>query len=94
MTLKLYAIYLGLCSMIAFLWYVIDKRRAIKGKWRISEANLLGISFVGGSVGGLLAMQLVRHKTKHWYFYAVNLLGLAWQVALLVFLIKNPSWLF
>ena len=73
-------------SLIALLLYASDKRKAKKNRWRIPEKVLLGIGFLGGSVGALLGMNLFRHKTKHWYFWAVNLLGLLWQVALLVFL--------
>ncbi len=94
MTLKFYLVYLALFSIVAFVLYAVDKRRAARHKWRISEGTLLGVSFVGGSVGGLLAMQLVRHKTKHWYFYVVNFLALAWQIVLLLYLIKYPNALF
>ena len=81
-----YLIYLALASFLAFVLYANDKRKAVKGKWRTKESLLLGVSFFGGAVGGLLAMYLVRHKTKKWYFTAINLLGLAWQIALAVFL--------
>ena len=78
-------IYIGVLlalSLINFCLYVADKRKAVKGKWRIPEATLLGLSFFGGGLGGYFAMFAVRHKTKHWYFWAVNILGLAWQIAL------------
>ena len=61
--------------------YFADKQKAKKGKWRIPEKVLLGIGFIGGAVGALAAMQVFRHKTKHYYFYLINILGLAWQVA-------------
>ena len=73
-------------SVVNFFMYGIDKRRAKKGKWRISEKALLLTSFFGGAVGGFTAMQLFRHKTKHWYFNVVNILGLLWQIGLVVFL--------
>ena len=73
-------------SLIAFFLYASDKRKAKKKRWRIPERILLGVGFIGGAVGALLAMNLFRHKTKHWYFWAVNLVGLLWQAALLVFL--------
>ncbi len=80
-------IYFALASLVAFLLYVIDKSKARRGAWRISEKTLLLAGFVGGAVGALLAMQLVRHKTKHFYFYLVNILGLLWQGGLLVYLL-------
>jgi len=61
-------IYLLGINLLAFILYGIDKRRAIKDKWRIPESTLLGIAIVGGAVGAWTAMQLFRHKTKHWTF--------------------------
>ena len=46
----------------------IDKKRAIKNKWRIPEKNLFIIAALGGSIGSIAGMHLFRHKTKHWYF--------------------------
>ncbi|MBQ8404230.1 MAG: DUF1294 domain-containing protein [Clostridia bacterium] len=74
-------------SAIAFILYAVDKAKAKKGAWRIPEAVLLGWGFLGGAVGALVAMKNLRHKTKHWYFWAVNILGLLWQVALVVVMI-------
>jgi uncharacterized membrane protein YsdA (DUF1294 family) len=34
-------------------------------KWRIRESTLILLAVIGGSVGALLAMYTVRHKTKH-----------------------------
>ena len=48
---------------------------------------LLGFSFFGGAVGGVLGMLVFRHKTRHWYFWAVNLFGIAWQAALAALLL-------
>lgn len=50
-------------SPISALAYLLDKRAAIAGTWRISEATLHGIDLAGGSVGGLLAQVAFRHKT-------------------------------
>ena len=52
----------GLYSM----W--LDKRKAIRHEWRIPEATLFLIGFLGGSLGSVIGMQLFRHKTRHWYF--------------------------
>ena len=60
--------YLVLINVAAFLFMLVDKRKAIRKRWRIPERVLLGLSFIGGSLGGLLAMQLFRHKTKHLQF--------------------------
>ena len=83
-----FLIFLGVMSLLAFFIYGSDKRKAKKGKFRTPESVLLGFSFFGGAVGGSLGMYVFRHKTKaeHWYFRAVNILGLLWQIALAVFL--------
>ena len=61
-------IYLIGINVITFAIYGIDKWKARKNKWRISEAALLIWAFLGGSPGALLGMQIFRHKTKHWKF--------------------------
>ena len=87
MWLPIYSAYLGVMSLITFCLYATDKKRAKKGEWRIAEKALLGFSFLGGALGGYTAMKIKRHKTKHWYFHAVNLLGILWQGTLLIYLI-------
>lgn len=52
---------INLWTMMRF-WQ--DKHRAIAGKRRIPESNLLALAFVGGSPGALLARHLFRHKTR------------------------------
>lgn len=84
-----YGVYLILLSIITFFTYLSDKQKAKNSKWRIPEAVLLGMSFFGGAFGGYLAMLLFRHKTKaeHWYFTAINLLGLVIHIALIICLL-------
>lgn len=55
-------------NLIGFVVMGADKKRAVRGAWRISEASLFGIALLGGSLGCTLGMQYFRHKTKHWYF--------------------------
>ena len=71
-------------SIVAFILYGVDKKKAQKGAWRIPEAVLLGWGFFGGACGALCAMKAFRHKTKHWYFWAVNVLGLILHIAAIV----------
>ena len=85
MTLYLLILYAAM-SLVALLLFSEDKRRAKRKKWRIRESVLLGSALLGGAVGALLGMKLFRHKTKHWYFWAVSLAGLALQIALLLLL--------
>lgn len=86
MFIKIFLIYVAIASVFAFILYGADKSKAKRGAWRIPEKVLLLCGFLGGAVGALCAMQLFRHKTKHYYFYLVNVLGLAWQIALPVLL--------
>ena len=60
--------YLVIINAVGFLLMLIDKRKAVKGKWRIPENVLFGVAFLGGSVGILLGMYTFRHKTKHTTF--------------------------
>ena len=62
---QILVIYLVAVNMTAVLVYGIDKRRAVKRKWRIPESTLLGLAAVGGSVGALCGMYIFRHKTRH-----------------------------
>ena len=77
-----YIAFLAVMSLIAVILYYGDKKKAKKGAWRTPEATLLGFGFFGGAIGALIAMNTFRHKTKHWYFWDVKILGLAWQIAL------------
>ena len=61
-------LYLLLINLVALVVYGVDKHRAKKGKWRISEKTLFLLPLAGGSVGAIAGMYLFRHKTKHWYF--------------------------
>lgn len=61
-------IYLLVINVIAFAAYGIDKKRAIRDAWRISEKTLLILAAIGGALGALLGMEIFRHKTKHLQF--------------------------
>lgn len=52
-------------NIVAFLVYGIDKWMAKQGYWRISEATLLILAVIGGSIGALLGMEIWHHKTMH-----------------------------
>ena len=84
--MKYYLIFIALMSLIALILYRVDKTKAEKHKWRIKESVLLSFGFFGGAIGALLGMKLFRHKTKHWYFWAVNIAGLIVQIAALYLL--------
>ena len=70
-------IYLIVINVITFLIYGLDKRSAIKDRWRISEQSLIGLGFIGGPLGALLGMKIFHHKTRKWYFVLGNIIFLA-----------------
>ena len=55
---------------------MIDKRKAIKGRWRISEKALIFFTIACGGIGALLGMCLAKHKTKNKKFKFVVTVGL------------------
>jgi len=57
--------YILLISLVTFVVYGIDKTKARHHQRRISEATLLSLAAVGGSVGAFLGIWGWRHKTRH-----------------------------
>lgn len=66
--MKLLYFYLLLINAIGLLLMLIDKLKAIKNKWRISEATLLAVAIAGGSIGSIAGMHFFRHKTRNLKF--------------------------
>ena len=58
-------------SILTFLLFDYDKNAARMNQWRIPEKVLLGLSILGGAAGGLLGMQVFRHKTRKNYFWII-----------------------
>ena len=81
--------YLLAVNITTFLVYGIDKYKAKKGRWRISEATLLLMAVIGGSIGAWAGMRLWHHKTMHKKFkYGIPVIIIL-QVALAVYLQTN-----
>ncbi|MFT5812945.1 MAG: uncharacterized membrane protein YsdA (DUF1294 family) [Psychroserpens sp.] len=77
-------IYLGL-SLITYLIYALDKSKAQRGTWRISEGTLHFFALVGGWAGAALAQQYLRHKSSKrefrdvfWLTVIINMGVLIW----------------
>ena len=76
-------------NITSFLLYGIDKYKAKKGRWRISEATLLTMAAIGGSIGAWAGMRLWHHKTMHKKFkYGIPVIIIL-QNALVVYLHTN-----
>ena len=81
--------YLLAINIATFFLYGIDKYKAKKNQWRISEATLLTMAAIGGSIGALAGMRLWHHKTMHKKFkYGIPLI-IIMQVALAIYLPTN-----
>ena len=63
--MKYFLLYLLLINAAAFVLMLVDKVKAKKNRWRISERTLMLSAALGGSAGALLGMYTFRHKTKH-----------------------------
>jgi uncharacterized membrane protein YsdA (DUF1294 family) len=61
-------LYFFTINALGFLLMLVDKHKARKNHWRIPEATLMGVAALGGSIGSLIGMYTVRHKTKHLKF--------------------------
>ena len=81
--------YLLAVNIATFFLYGNDKYKAQKGRWRISEATLLMMAVIGGSIGAWVGMRLWHHKTMHKKFkYGIPIIIII-QVALAVYLLTN-----
>ena len=80
---KIIVIYLIVINVVTFFIYGVDKWKAMRSKWRISEAMLLGLAVIGGSIGAWLGMKVWHHKTMHKKFkYGIPLILIV-QIVLL-----------
>ena len=89
MIFKTLIVYLVIINIVTFLLFGIDKRRAIKNKWRISEAMLLISSLIGGVIGGLFGMSVFHHKTKKIKFRILMPLILMLHIFLVIVIKTN-----
>ena len=84
--MKLILLYLLIINAAGFALMLVDKFKAKKNLWRIPEATLIGVAALGGSIGSLIGMYTVRHKTKHLKFTRGIPLILALQMVLVIWL--------
>ena len=83
--------YLVAINLVAFFMYGIDKWKARRSKWRISETMLLVLAVVGGSIGAWLGMKTWHHKTLHKKFRFGVPLILTVQILLLIYILLDAS---
>ena len=76
-------------NAVTFIVYGIDKYKAKKAKWRISETTLLLLAVLGGSIGAWMGMKVWHHKTMNKKFkYGIPAILLI-QIALMAYLHMN-----
>ncbi len=86
--------YFAVITIVAFALMGIDKHKAKKGAFRISEASLFITALMGGSIGSVAGMLVFHHKTNHWYFQAfMPLIALLQVTGVLLWAIIKIGWL-
>ena len=83
---KILLVYLLIINIATLIVFALDKMNAISKKWRYKIVTLLGLCFIGGSLGGLLAMYVFRHKTQQDYFTVGVPLIIITQIIVIIFL--------
>lgn len=78
--------YFLVINAVSLFLYGIDKYKARRRKWRISEATLLTVAVIGGSIGAWMGMKVWHHKTMHKKFFVGLPLIFVLQVALALYL--------
>ena len=82
---EIFIIYIAIINVVAFVMYGVDKWKAKHAKWRTSEAALIFVAIIGGSIGALAGMAVWRHKTQHAKFKFGIPLILIIQIVALIF---------
>ena len=85
---KLITNYLIVVNIATFIAFVIDKYNAVTNRTRIRIVTLLILSFIGGSIGGMLAMYLFRHKIRKDYFAVGLPMLLVTQIVLILYVMN------
>lgn len=88
-SLKL-TIYLICINLFAFVCFGIDKYKAVRRKWRISESFLLALTVLGGAFGGLAGMLLFRHKIRKPMFYIIVPLAAVFYITVIIYTATAP----
>jgi uncharacterized membrane protein YsdA (DUF1294 family) len=63
-----FVFFLLVMNLVGFIIMGVDKSKARKRQYRISERTLWMMAVFGGSVGVTAGMLYFRHKTKHLQF--------------------------
>ena len=81
-------IYLVVVNILTIIVFGVDKMNAKANRPRVRIVTLLGLAFVGGSVGALIGMYGFHHKTKKDYFTVGVPLILLMQIVVLFYIMN------
>lgn len=73
-------------NLVSFVLMALDKKRAKKDRWRISEKTLFISVALFGALGAMMGMYMLHHKTRKWYFRVFIPLLFVIQLGITVFL--------
>lgn len=89
MAMIVFMLYIIVMNVTSFHLYRSDKQRAERGEFRIPEAVLLGVAFLGGALGAFCAMHEYRHKTLHTSFAVGVPVALILQTILVIWIMVH-----
>jgi uncharacterized membrane protein YsdA (DUF1294 family) len=85
--MKWFALSYLVVSLITFVFYGVDKRRARRGELRVPEKTLHTLELLGGWPGAWIGQRVFRHKTQKlsfrlvfWAIVALHLSLWAWLI--------------
>ena len=87
--MKYFLLFVLIMNAITFTAFGIDKLKAVKGKWRISESTLLLLSLCFGSGGQLAGMKVFHHKTHKWYCWLMGIISFILHFGILYILLTK-----
>ena len=85
---RILLIYLAVVNILTIIVFGVDKMHAKSNRQRVRIVTLLGLAFIGGSVGALIGMYGFHHKTKKAYFTVGVPLILLMQVVILFYVMN------
>lgn len=86
-----FILYFVVINLVAIILTIIDKKRAIKGKYRIPENTLMLTGLFGGALAEYFVMKKIHHKTKHSKFMIGLPLEIFFHIVLIALVIYKTA---
>lgn len=80
---------LALWNLFVFFLYGWDKRKAVKGHYRIPEKTLLLSALATAGLGALLGGRIFHHKTRKWYFWLTWICGIILEIIFIYYIWRS-----